>query len=133
MDMKEYWGKSSVRQKGSNAGFTLMELMITAAILIIAITGLLAAFISAAMLSQANHNKVIAVNDAQYVLEKLRDMTYNDLSSHTETDFTNLNLDNELMNVVVSEASGVKTLIVNVTWTERQKTESFSITTQIAQ
>jgi prepilin-type N-terminal cleavage/methylation domain-containing protein len=114
-------------------GFTLSELMIVTAILVVAITGLLAAFISASLLSQANHNKVIAVNDAQYVLEKLIDVTYGDLSSYTDANFTNLNLDNESIYVDVSEASGVKTVTVYVSWTERQKTESFNITTQIAQ
>ena len=117
----------------SNAGFTLMELMVTAAILVVAITGLLSAFISTSLLSQVNHNKVIAVNDAQYVLEKLVDGTYGDLLSHTEDDFTNLNLDNESIYVSVSEASGVKTATVYVNWTERQKNESLNITTQIAQ
>lgn len=131
--MRSYSEKPPVQQKKSNAGFTLVELMITAAILIVAITGLLSAFISASFLSQANHNKVIAINDAQYVLEKLMDVTYADLSSHTDADFTNLNLDNELICVDVSEAGGVKTATVYVNWTERQTTKSFNISTQIAQ
>lgn len=117
----------------SNAGFTLMELMVTVAILVVAITGLLAAFISASILGQANHNRVIAVNDAQYVLEKLVDGTYSDLSSYTDANFTNLNLNNESLYVGVSEASGVKTATVYVNWTDRQKNESFNITTQISQ
>lgn len=125
--------KPPVQQKKLNAGFTLIELMVTAGILVVAITGLLSAFISASFLSQENHNKVIAVNDAQYVLEKLIDVTYGDLSSYTDANFTNLNLDNELIYVDVSEASGVKTATVYVNWTERQKTKSFNITTQIAQ
>jgi FlaG/FlaF family flagellin (archaellin) len=131
--MKAYLEKPVVKQKKSNAGFTLMELMITAGILVVAITALLAAFISASLLSQANHNKVIAVNDAQYVLEKLVDGAYSDLASHTDTDFANLNLNNEAIYVDVAEASGIKTATVYVTWTEGQKTKSFNITTQIGQ
>jgi prepilin-type N-terminal cleavage/methylation domain-containing protein len=131
--MRSYLEKVPARQKQSNAGFTLMELMIAVAILVVAITGLLSAIISASLLGQANHNKVIAVNDAQYVLEKLIDGTYVDLVSHADADFTDLNLNNESVYVGVSESSSVKTATVYVNWTDRQKAQSFNITTQISQ
>ena len=131
--MKLYSEKPSLQQKKSNGGFTLLELMITAGIMVVAITGLLSAFISASFLNQACRNKVIAVNDAQYVLEKLINVTYSDLTTHTEDDFADLNLNNEIVSVGVSEASGIKTATVYVNWTDRGQTKSFNITTQIAQ
>jgi prepilin-type N-terminal cleavage/methylation domain-containing protein len=131
--MKAYLEKNLVQRKNSSSGFTLMELMVTAAILVVGVTGLLGAIINASILSQASHSKVVAVNDAQYVLEKLVDGTYADLSSHTEDNFTGLNLNNESVFVSVSESSGIKTATVYVNWNEREKTRSFNLTTQIAQ
>jgi prepilin-type N-terminal cleavage/methylation domain-containing protein len=131
--MKAYLEKNLIQRKKSSSGFTLMELMVTAAILVVGVTGLLGAIINASILGQASHNKAVAVNDAQYVLEKLVDGTYADLSSHTDGNFTGLNLNNESVFVSVSEASGIKTATVYVNWSESEKTRSFNITTQIAQ
>lgn len=111
-------------------GFTLLELMVVAGILVIAITGLLASFISSYFLNQTNNNKAMAVNDGQYVLEKLKDLTYGNITSYTDYNFSNL--DNETIYVTVSEASNVKTVIANVTWTERQRQRYFNIITRFA-
>jgi Tfp pilus assembly protein PilV len=115
----------------SKAGFTLLELMITAGILVVAVTGLLAAFINASFLSQANHNKVIAVNDAQYVLEKLKNLDYDSLVSYTDGNFSNLNAESIIVTVTVPSAN-LKNVVANVTWTEGQRQRSFALTTQFA-
>jgi len=111
-------------------GFTLLELMVVTGILAIAITGLLASFMNAYLLNQANNSKAIAVNDGQYVLEKLKNLSYENITSYTDSNFSNLN--NETIYVTVSEASNVKTVIANVTWTERQQQRRFNITTRFA-
>ncbi len=118
--------------KRANNGFTLLELMVAAGILVVAITGLLAAFINASFLSQANRNKIIAVNDAQYVLENLRNTDYGNLTTYNDTTFTNLN--DELITVTVTTPSAnIKEVVANVTWIdERQQTKSFELATQFA-
>jgi len=111
-------------------GLTLLEVMVVTGILVIAITGLLASFISSYVLNQVNNNKAIAVNDGQYVLEKLKNLNYENITGYTDSNFSNL--DNETIHVTVSEASNVKTVIANVTWTERQQQRYFNITTRFA-
>jgi len=114
------------------SGVTLMELMVVAGILAVAITGLLAAFINASLLSRANRNKITAVNDAQYVLEKFRNMAYANITSYTDSNFTNLN--NESIIVTVTQLVKKKEAVANVTWTdERQRPRSFALTTQFAE
>jgi Tfp pilus assembly protein PilV len=111
-------------------GFTLSELMVTAGILTIAITGLLAAFINAHLLNEATNSKSIATNDAQYVLEKLKNVSYENLSGYSDFNFTNLN--NETIFVTVTNLTNAKNVVANVTWTERQRQRSFLLTTQFA-
>jgi hypothetical protein len=98
---------------------------------VIAITGLLAAFVSSSFLGQANNNKIIAINDGQDVLEKLKNITFDNIASYTDTSYTGLN--NESIIVTVSNPSAdLKNVVANVTWTERQRQRSFAFTTQIS-
>ncbi len=115
---------------GSDKGFTLLELMVVAGILVIAITGTLSTFVNASLLNQANRNKAIAANDASYVLEKLKRTPYSQLASYTDANFTGL--DNESIAVTVTTLSNAKNVVANVTWTEREAERSFSLGTQVA-
>jgi len=80
-----------VRSK-DNAGFTLLELMIGAAVLIIALVGLIAAFTGCFALNEGARNMTIAINDAQCVMEEIRDrnlianITQEDWTSWAQTD-----------------------------------------------
>ena len=121
------------QERSSETGFTFLELMVAVGILVVAITGLLSAFINASLLSQANRNKIIAVNDAQYVLEKVRtNPDYDAPGSYNVSNFTNLNLASESIFVTVSSPSAnKKNVVANVTWIdERQQTRSFNLITQ---
>lgn len=134
--MKSYSEKPPVQQKKLKAGFTLMELMVAVGILAVAIIGLLSVFISVSFLSQANRNKIIAINDAQYVLEKVtNNPDYENPGIYNVSNFTNLNLNNESIFVTVSSPSAnLKNVVANVTWTnERRQTSSFELTTQFAE
>lgn len=62
--------------KGSR-GFTLLELMIGSAILIVALAGLLAAFIGCLRLNETAKNLTIAINGAQEKLEEIRNYNFN--------------------------------------------------------
>ena len=119
-----------MRSKSKNPGFTLMELMIAVAILVISITALLASFINSYLLNQANNSMAIAANDAQYVLEKLKNMTYDEITSYTDSDFSNL--PDESIDVTVTENGNVKEVIADVSWTDRGIQKNFNITTRFA-
>jgi len=113
-----------------------MELMVAVGILAVAITGLLAAFINVSLLSQANRNKIIAINDAQYVLEMVKNNPdYRDPGNYDVSNLTNQNLNNELISVTVSLPSdNLKSVVANVTWTDqRRQTSNFTLTTQFAE
>ncbi len=117
-------------ERGPASGFTLMELMIAAGILAFAIVGLMGTYISGSLMGVANRGLVIAATDAQYVLEKLKDTTYADIASYTDTNFTNL--DNESIAVNVTAGTNEKDVAVNVAWTEGGRQRSYVLTTKIS-
>ncbi len=129
--------KNGILQQAQNkrldSGFSFMELMVAVGILAVALTGLLAAFINASLLSQANRNKIIAVNDAQYVLEKVKNNPDYDVpGTYSGGNFTNLN-DEAIIVTVSAPVANIKNVVANVTWTnERRQTSSFALTTQFA-
>ena len=53
--------------KSSSKGFTLIELMISVAILLIVISALFVTFVYCILMNESNNNLVKVVNDAQYV------------------------------------------------------------------
>lgn len=118
------------RSRKKNAGFTLMELMIVAGILVFAIVGLLGTYISGSLMGVANRGLVIAATDAQYALEKLKDMTYANIATYTDSNFTNLV--NESIAVTVNEGINEKDVVVNVTWSEGERQRSYELTTKIS-
>jgi Tfp pilus assembly protein PilV len=109
---------------------TLLELMVTAGILVVAITGLLSAFVSSFLLNVANNNKSIAATDAQFLLESLQSSPYSELISHTNTSFSNL--PDETIYVTVTTGSETRNIEVNVTWMERGQERSFEIVSRRA-
>ena len=116
--------------KLSDKGFTLMELMIAAAILSIVISGLLSTFINCLLVNQANSNLITAANDAQYILEEMKGLAYSQLSSYTPLNLTNLK--NENITLIKNINTSISTITVNVNWTERQSPRNFSLSTRIA-
>jgi len=115
-----------------NKGFTLLELMIAAAILLIALSGLLSTFVYSLLINETSNNLVIAANDAQYVLEQMKSFSYNDLENYTPPQFSNLENEIILAPVVAQVWPGLKQVTINVNWTERNKTRAFSLSTQFA-
>lgn len=73
----------SLRRKG----FTLIELMIAAGVLVIVLGGLLLTYISCFALNETSRNLTFAINSAQDKLEEIRDYTfsriYDDYNGHT--------------------------------------------------
>ena len=114
----------------SSKGFTLLELMLAAAIMIVAILGLLSLLINCMVLNDSNKNLVVAANDAQYVLEQMKGLTYDNINNYTAPNFTNL--DNETINLARSIGAQIAEVSVNVSWTGRQRNRSFILSTRIA-
>ncbi|MCX7927118.1 MAG: type II secretion system GspH family protein [Candidatus Omnitrophica bacterium] len=108
-------------------GFTIIELMVVAGILVISITALLGSIVASYRLLQSEINKAIAALDAQYVLEKLKSESFDALSSRTDINFTNLA--NESINVKVTQTGQKKIVNVTVNWIENGETRSFLLST----
>ncbi|OGX18538.1 MAG: hypothetical protein A3K83_07610 [Omnitrophica WOR_2 bacterium RBG_13_44_8b] len=114
-----------------NKGFSLMELMLAVAILLIAVLGLLSTFINCILLNESNRNLVTAANDAQYVLEQIRSLAYGDIATYAAPAFTNLN--GEAITLTRSIGAEIAEVTVDVSWTERQRNRSFQLSTRFAQ
>lgn len=110
--------------------FTLSELMLATAILVIAITGMLAAFVGCLLLNESNNNLVKATNDAQYVLEQVKGLAYDNINAYVSPAFNNLNSETITLNRAVG--AKIAEVTVNVAWVERQKNRNFSLSTRIA-
>ena len=123
-----------MRQKrikvSGNRAFSLIELMTGVAILAVVITGSLLAYINCMLLNDSSRNLVIAVNDAQYVLEQIKALDYNSISGYTPPSFSNLS--GESVTLTRSVGATLATVTVNVNWSENQSTKSFSLSTYFA-
>lgn len=113
-------------------GFTLLELMISSAILLVALSGLLSTFVYSLLINETSQNLVIAANDAQYVLEQIKSLSYNDIDAYSPPQFNNLEGETIPNPTVTQVRSGLKQITVNVNWTERNKARTFSLSTRIA-
>lgn len=111
-------------------GFTLSELMIAMAILLVAISGLLFVFINCILLNQSNNNMIVASNDAQYVLEQIKGLAYSSIGTYVAPTFTNL--ENETVTLTRSIGVDITEVTVNVSWTERQRQRNVSLSTRFA-
>lgn len=111
-------------------GFTLLELMVATAILLITILGLLTVFLNCLFLNESNANTVTAVNDAQYVLEQIKALGYDDIDTYVPPVLTNLS--GESVSVSRTYGTNIVEVGINVSWNERQRNRSFQLSTKIA-
>lgn len=114
----------------SSRGFTLMELMISVAILIVVIVGFLASFLHSIMLTRSSREKTIALNDAQFVLESMKAESFADLLAYIPPAFSNLH--EESVSVVASIVAARRVAAVaTVTWKENDRERSVELYTEI--
>ena len=116
-------------------GFSLIEVMVATAILLIILSGLLLAFVYCILLNQSNNNLVIAANDAQYVLEEIKGLAYSGISNFINnfnpSQFSNLN--NEIITFPNPNiGTAIAEVTVDVSWIERQRQRNFQLSTRIA-
>jgi len=126
----------------SNKGFTLAELLLAAAILVFAISGLALLFIKVSLLNDANRNLSIVTSHSQFVMEKIKNANFSGLSTDITNGVWNYNaaaitaagltaLNSETITTV---ASGTSLLDVTITvgWKDRtSKNRSFVLETLI--
>jgi len=124
--------KAGTRRRGKFlTGFTLWELMIAAAISIIAIGSLLITFMNWIALNDANSNLVIAANDAQSVLEEIKTLGLSDLDAYIPLQPANLEGENITVQISAVD-TWVMEVTVNVAWNEKQRNKNFRLSACIA-
>ncbi len=116
-------------------GFTLAELLLSAAILAFVLTGLLLLFISCSLLNEANRNMSIATSHAEYILEDIRSASFTGLETRINNNGTNgwdlnsIQLQSSPYNFTTLAAEGITTSVfqsgnplgisVEVAWQDR--------------
>jgi len=114
-------------------GFTLLELMVSTAILLVALVGLLSTFVYSLLINETSHNFVVAANDAQYVLEQIESLpTFDLIDTYSPPQFDNLENETVANPIVTLIRSGLKEVTVNVSWTEKGRAKTFSLSTRFA-
>lgn len=113
-------------------GFNLIELLVAVAIILIVLVGTLLAFVQLMLINESSRNMVIAANDAQYVLEQLKNEAYEDLSSYAPPTFNNLTSEPVTPTLIWNIGANIAIVTVNISWQERQNERNFSLSTCFA-
>lgn len=129
-----------------NKGFTLIELMFGVFVLLVSILAALSGFLGSMILNNSSSNLTTAVNDAQYVLEQIKDkgldydtcIRYLPNTCYTVPPFTNssgeTNLPYEKVAVGSTPITGsnICETTVIISWEDKGQTRSFSLATYFA-
>jgi type II secretory pathway pseudopilin PulG len=130
-----HWG-----ERQNEGGFTLMELVVTAAFMGIVIVSVSGLFIGLRQINNAANNYTIASQVAQQLIEKNRNTPYSaitvgttDVTSSTLSAYPSL-LSPRSATVTVSQvnASGIKQVDVAISYTDRTGLKRVQYSTQIA-
>ena len=114
----------------SLTGFTLAEVILAAAILVFALAGLLALFISCMLLNESSRNRATAIAQAQYVMEEIKNTNFDNIETNINAgnwNWDETEIENESLPVLKSEfitttvpASGDPAeVLVEVEWQDR--------------
>jgi len=117
-------------------GFTLLELMIAAGILVIAVSGVIALFVRLILSNESKSNMITAANDAQYVMEYIKQLDFDAIGTFNPDDLGIDNLPGESISITPPQDQDIeinlKNITVNVSWTERGGEKYFPLPTLIA-
>lgn len=120
----------------SKTGLTLPELIVAIFILAIVSIGLLSVYINCSIITEQARNITIATGHADYTLEQIRNT---DFASIPGTDWTawaqTEGLDTLGAEQVNVNATGIDPLTITVTvnWTERGRSKSLQLVTEVTQ
>jgi len=105
------------------AGFTLVEVLITILLFTVVLTALLSCFIQGFDILMRMKQMTIATQSIQKELELIRNMHYNDIlamdSSFTNDNFSYLESSSGVISLEDSVGAEIKKLTVSVAWTYR--------------
>jgi Tfp pilus assembly protein PilV len=129
-----------IRLKYSKA-FTLIELLISLLVMVVASLGILLMFINNALLLENSRNTTIAINHIQTVMEEIRRVGSTSLDNVTSTNWTTwasskgLNtLTDESIQVSISDASADPLdVTVTVSWKDKKRSRTLSMQMAVAQ
>ncbi len=118
------------RNKKLLTGFTLAEVILAAAILVFALAGLLALFISCMLLNESSRNRATAIAHAQYVMEEIKNTNFANIETNInagnwnwdETEIENESLPvlkSELITTTVPASGDPVEVLVEVEWQDR--------------
>lgn len=121
--------------KLTRGGFSLIETLFSVSILLIVIVAAILTITSATALISASRNLVTASGDAQYALEQIKTLSFDDIPAHIASypanQFSNLSEENiSFPNPVYT--TNLDTITVLITWEEKNAERQFSVTTRLA-
>lgn len=112
-------------------GFTLIGLVIALAISAFVIISSLGVFVNAIFLNEISRNRVTAISDAQFVLEEIKRLAYNNINAFVPTQPANL--PGEVITVNRADIdTNIKGVTVTVVWNEKQRPRTYQLYTRIA-
>ncbi|MCM8799528.1 MAG: hypothetical protein NC900_02195 [Candidatus Omnitrophica bacterium] len=111
-------------------GFSLLELTISIGILILVISSIYVSLVYCLILNESNYSLTIASNDAQRILEQIRQLPFDEIQNYIPTQFNNLK--NETVTVDKDIEDRIAKINVTVSWDERNRKKNFSLLTKIA-
>jgi len=85
--MPLYYNMFIQMKKSKKSGFTMLEVVVTTFVLVVAICGLLGLFFSSIILNETARNTSIAIQAAQAKLEELKNVSFSDLPTYNNTTF----------------------------------------------
>lgn len=115
----------------------MSELLVSVAILVFALAGLYQLLILSIMSNTASNNLTMAANDAQHVLEAIKNLDYSNISSgncvsNPELCPSQLRA-GESIEWTSADQTRIKLVTVEVTWEEQNEQKTFQLSTRIAQ
>jgi len=119
---------------GPNAGFTLVESMLTLAIMAVGLLALAGLQITALRGNALSRSMTTAVSIAEQRLEQLKNTPYSDIQAEAATQVTASNLHfTRQVTVTNGPLPNTKSVSVLVSWQDQSKTHTLPIATLIGQ
>ena len=119
---------------GPNAGFTLVESMLTLAIMAVGLLALAGLQITALRGNALSRSMTTAVSIAEQRLEQLKNTPYSDIQAEAATQVTASNLHfTRQVTVTNGPLPKTKSVSVLVSWQDQSKTHTLPIATLIGQ
>ena len=127
--------RSGIKRGEKEAGFTLVEVLITILLFAVVLTAVLSCFIQGFDILMRMKQMTIATQSIQKELELIRSMHYNDIltmdSSFTNDNFSYLENSSGVISLEDSVGAEIKKLTVSVVWTYRGQPMSKEVVTYV--